>query len=124
MMFPSPRRPRLFLAGCLALAAGASGCSSNDEGSRQAGNLGTRVCIINYWTDTVSVKFTKKDTDTGTGPLKPNNVFCAEGTKASYGDVEGILVFPEPARALYFVANNPRVRDTNVGISRVERVCC
>ena len=110
-MFSSARRPRLFLAAFLALAAiaaGASGCSSSDEGSRQAsGDIGTRICIINYWTDTVSVKFTTKDTDTGTGPLGPNRTFCAEGTSTFYFDVAGILVFPKPARALYFVANTP-----------------
>jgi hypothetical protein len=104
MMFPVSRRPRLLLAGFLAIAAGASGCSSNDEGSRQAGGLGTRICIINFWTDTVRVKFTNKDTDTGTGPLRPNNTFCAEGTKGVLPDVDGTLVFPEPARALYFGA--------------------
>ncbi len=107
-MFSSPRRPRLFLAGFLALAAiaaGASGCSSSDEVSRQAsGDIGTRVCVINYWTDTVSVKFTVKDTDTGSGPLGPNRTFCAEGTSAIGFDVAGRLVFPKPARALYFEA--------------------
>ena len=111
MMFSTPRRPRLFLAGFLALAAiaaGASGCSSSDEGSRQAsGDIGSRVCIINYWTDTVSVKFTTKDTETGTGPLKPNNVFCAEGTSIIGFDVEGTIVFPKMARALAFEVVTP-----------------
>jgi hypothetical protein len=108
MKFPSPRRPRLFLAGFLALAAiaaGASGCSSSDEGSRQAGSLGTRVCVINFWTDTVSVNFTTKDTETGSGPLKPNNEFCAEGTSSLYFEVVGTIVFPKPARALAFEAS-------------------
>jgi hypothetical protein len=110
MKLSSPRRPRLFLAGFLALAAiaaGASGCSSSDEGSRQAaGHLGTRVCIINYWTDTVSVQFTTKDTETGSGPLGPNRTFCAEGTSSLTFDVVGKLVFPKPARALAFVSDS------------------
>jgi hypothetical protein len=108
-MFPASRRPRLVLAGFLALAAisaGASGCSSSDEGSRQAsGDIGSRVCVLNYWTDTVSVKFTTKDTETGTGPLGPNRTFCAEGTSSIGTDLEGILVFPKPARALFFASN-------------------
>jgi hypothetical protein len=109
-MASTSRGPRLFIAAFLALAAilaGLSGCSSSEEEARQAGNLGTRICILNSWTEKVSVRYTKKDTDTGTGPLGPGMQSCAEGTMVTYGDVEGILVFPEPARALFFSANNP-----------------
>jgi hypothetical protein len=126
MMFSSPRRPRLFLAAFLALAAisaGASGCSSSDEGSRQASedeDIGTRVCVINYWTDTVSVKFTVKDTETGSGPLGPNRTFCAEGTSAFSFDVVGMLVFPKPARALIFASDTLSVMKPNVQLGQFE----
>jgi hypothetical protein len=109
-MVSMSRGPRRFFAVFLALAAivaGASGCSSSDEPSREAGNLGTRICVLNSWTEKIAVQYTKKDTDTGTGPLQPGMQSCAEGTMVTYGDVEGILAFPEPARALFFQANNP-----------------
>lgn len=93
-----------------AIAAGASGCSSSDEESREAANLGTRVCILNSWTEKVSVKYTKKDTATREGLLGSGEQSCAEGTSVvTSGDVNGTIEFPEPARALYFAANNPWV---------------
>jgi hypothetical protein len=113
MMFPASRRPRLVLAGFLALAAiaaGASGCSSSDEGSRQAGNLGTRVCIINNWTDTVSIKYTIKDTSTREGDLPPGEQSCAEGTMAWGCDVNGAIAFPELGLSAEFSAYNPWVQ--------------
>jgi hypothetical protein len=110
MMFSSPRRLRLFLVGFLALAAivaGASGCSSSDEGSRQAGNLGTRVCIINNWTDTVSIKYAIKDTSTREGDLPPGEQSCAEGTMAWECDVNGAIVFPKLGLSAEFSVYNP-----------------
>ena len=110
MSFSVLRRPRLFLAAFLALVAivaGASGCSKSDEESRQAGNLGTRVCILNSWTEKVGVEYITKDTDTGTGPLGPSMQSCAEGTGKMMGDVDGELMFPAPTPALGFQANNP-----------------
>jgi hypothetical protein len=110
MSFSVLRSPRLFLAVFSALVlivAGASGCSSSDEGSRQAGNLGTRVCILNSWSEKVGVEYINKDTDTGTGPLGPSMQSCAEGTGQMLGDVTGELTFPEPIPALGFSANNP-----------------
>jgi hypothetical protein len=108
-MVSMSRGPRPLFAASLALAAivaGVSGCSSSDEASRDAGNLGTRICILNSWTETVSVQYTKRDTDTGTGPLKPGMQSCAEGTSIPY-DVLGVMVFPAPTRALFFEATNP-----------------
>lgn len=113
MVFVS-RGPRRFFAAFLALTAivaGASGCSSSDEPSREAGHLGTRICILNSWTEKVFVQWTKKDTDTGTGPVVPGMQVCAEGTFADITDVGGDLEFPAsfgsnpwPVR---FGVNNP-----------------
>ena len=105
-MVSMSRGPGSLLAAFLALAAiiaGASGCSSSDEETRQeaAGNLGTRICILNSWTEKVSVQYTKSDTDTGTGPLGPAVQSCAEGTSATPFDVQGVLVLPEPTQALF-----------------------
>ncbi len=70
MSFSVLQRPRLFLAAFLALVAivaGASGCSSSDEEWRQARNLGVRICILDSWTETVSVRHTIKDVSTREG---------------------------------------------------------
>jgi hypothetical protein len=96
-MVSMSRGPRRFFAAFLALTAivaGASGCSSSDEPSREAGNLGTRLCILNSWTEKVIVQWTKRDTDTGTGPVVPGMQVCAEGTFAVGEDVAGDLDFP------------------------------
>ena len=106
-MVSMSRGPRRFFAAFLALAAivaGASGCSSSDEPSRDAGVLGTRLCILNSWTEKLSVQYTSRDTDTGTGPLGPGMQSCAEMTFKP--GVQGVIVFPAPTRALFFQANN------------------
>ncbi len=108
MSFSALRRPRPFLAAFLALfaiVAGASGCSSSDEESRQAGNLGVRICILNSWTETVSVRYTIKDTSTREGNLSPGEQSCAEGTMATGCDVNGAIVFPEQAVTSVFNAS-------------------
>ena len=112
--------PGAFVGAFLALAAivaGASGCSSSDEGSRQAGNLGTRVCILNSWTEKVGVEYINKDTDTGTGPLGPSMQSCAEGTGQMLEEVGGELTFPAPTPALGFSANNPWTGAPRFGLS-------
>ena len=111
-MVSMSRGPRRFFAAFLALTAivaGASGCSSSDEPSREAGNLGTRLCILNSWTEKVIVQWTKRDTDTGTGPLGPGMQSCAEGTFATGCDVNGAIIFPEQEAALVFSVYNPWV---------------
>ena len=112
--FSVSRRPRLSLAAFLALiaiAAGASGCSSSDEGSRQAANLGTRICILNSWTEKVTVQYTAKDTSTREGNLSPGEQSCAEGSTlfSPRNDVDGILVLPEPARFFFMSSTNSSV---------------
>ncbi len=124
-MVSMSRGPRRFFAVFLALAAivaGASGCSSSDEPSRKAGNLGTRLCILNSWTEKVFVQWTKKDTDTGTGPVVPGMQVCAEGTFAAGADVAGDLEFtpsfgsnPIPMK---FEARNPLVGAPFVSVDR------
>ncbi len=115
-MFSVSRGPGSTLAAFLALTAviaGASGCSSTDAESRQAATLGTRLCVLNSWTEKVSVVYTKKDTSTREGLLGPNEQSCAEGTDTwgtdvgALNDVGGYIRFPEPARALAFTAGNP-----------------
>jgi hypothetical protein len=112
--FSVSRRPRLSLAAFLALAAiaaGASACSSSDEPSREAAHLGTRICILNSWTEKVFVQWTTKDTDTGTGPVVPGMQVCAEGSSSSIRDVGGDFEFPASFGSnpipLKFGVNNP-----------------
>ena len=110
--------PGAFVGAFLTLAAivgGASGCSSSDDGSRQAGVLGSRVCILNSWTEKVGVVYRVKDTDTGTGPLGPSMQSCAEGTGADT-DVGGDLTFPAPIPALQFWAANYWTGAPNFGL--------
>ena len=87
--------------GALAFITTFSACSSSQEAvsssttasatadiDRQAGNLGTRVCIVNESTRTATVLFTKRDTARGEGSVAPGNQACGEGTFGSGNDVE------------------------------------
>jgi hypothetical protein len=75
--------------------------------AREAGNLGTRICVLNNWTEQVSVTYAIKDTDTGTGPLGPGMQSCAEGTFFTGCDVNGAIISPELGAAAVFSAYNP-----------------
>ena len=104
------RGPGSFLASFLALTAivaGASGCTSTDAGPRLAANLGTRICIVNSWTETVNVTYDLKDTSIGEGDIRPGYQSCAEGTRFDFTDVGGDLVLPDPAQPFEFSATNP-----------------
>ena len=106
------RGPRPFLAAFLALAAiiaALSGCSSSDEGSREAANLGTRICILNSGNEEVLVQYTLKDSDTGTGPLGTNQQSCAEGTSAMDCDLNGVITHPESGLQSVFTLYNPLI---------------
>ena len=87
--------------GALAFITTFSACSSSQEAvsssttasaaadiDRQAGNLGTRVCIVNESTRTANVVFTKRDTARGEGSVAPGNQACGEGTFGWGNDVE------------------------------------
>ena len=88
--------------GALAFITTFSACSSSQEAvsssttasaaagiDRQAGNLGTRVCIVNESTRTANVVFTKRDTARGEGSVAPGNQACGEGTFFQGFDVDG-----------------------------------
>ena len=87
--------------GALAFITTFSACSSSQEAvsssttasaaadiDRQAGNLGTRVCIVNESTSKATVLFTKRDTARGEGSVAPGNQACGEGFFAIGNDVE------------------------------------
>ena len=83
----------------LLLAACGSEPTAADP-SREAGNLGTRVCLVNdtgqpnqgdIWLSlTGSVAFTKSDTDQS-GPFLPGTRLCGEGTFGTGDDVAAVL---------------------------------
>ena len=109
-MMSTSRGPGSVLATFLALTAivtGASGCSSTEAGPRLAANLGTRICIVNSWTESVNVTYDQKDTSTREGDIPPGSESCAEGTKFNDTDVSGYLVLPDPALPFAFRASNP-----------------
>jgi len=81
-----------------------SGCGSSD---REAGNLGTRVCIQNQSQIAANVTFTKKDTARGEGALAQGSQACGEGTFFLGNDVEGRITLAPPVSDLTFEASNP-----------------
>jgi hypothetical protein len=110
-MVSTSRGPGSLVAVFLALAAivaGASGCSSSDEDSRQAGRLGVRICVLNSWTEKVSVQYTLKDTSTREGLLAPGEQSCAEGTmNVKDCDVSGEILYPDLSLVSRFSLTNP-----------------
>ena len=109
-MMSVSRGPGSFLATFLALSAivtGVSGCSSADAGPRLAANLGTRICIVNSWTQSVNVTYGQKDTSTQEGDIPPGSQSCAEGTRFNGSDVDGVILLPEPVLPFAFTASNP-----------------
>lgn len=82
------RRVLALVAGCgapiLLVACGSE--PTADEPSRQAGNLGTRVCLVNSTTLDATVAFTRKDT-AEEGAFPPGTQLCGEGTFGTGADV-------------------------------------
>lgn len=85
--------------GALLLVAACGSEPTADEPSRNAGNLGTRVCLVNNDTGqrtsedigdsvtlTATVAFTRKDT-AEEGAFPPGKQLCAEGTFGTGSDV-------------------------------------
>ena len=95
--------------GALAFITTFSACSSSQEAvsssttasatadiDRQAGRLGTRVCIVNESTRTATVLFTKRDTARGEGSVAPGNQACGEGTTVFGNAVEASATMVSP----------------------------
>ena len=86
-----------------------AGCGSQPtaaEPSREAGNLGVRVCLVNNTTLDASVVFTVKDT-AQEGAFPPGSQLCGEGTFGVGNDVAGNVVWATPSWTTGFQAENP-----------------
>lgn len=97
---------RVTSVGLLVLVAGLAlgGCSSSN---REAGNLGTRVCIENKSSFSATVGFTKRDTGRGEGSLAAGSWACGEGTFFMGNDVEGTIALASPLSEIKVTASNP-----------------
>ena len=92
-----------------------SGCSSTEAGPRQAGFLGTRICIENNFADEVNVTYTRMDPDASRkdpsyyeGDMPKDTETCAEEV-GSYFDpmtVAGNLVIPGQPLPFGFKGSN------------------
>ena len=104
----------LGLVAALALA----GCSRPAADSRQAGNLGTRVCVVNQSSQTPTVTFTLRDTGTD-GPLARGAQACGEGTMGGgKNDVEGRIAFSAPLANMTLWGNNPWIGAPGAGVEQ------
>lgn len=102
-------RPIAFLpiAGAAVLALSACGSDPTaTEPSREASNLGTRVCIVNNTSLEAYVTFTKKDTAQADSTPAVGRV-CGEGTFGVGDDVAGQVSWVSPAWVTEFSATNP-----------------
>jgi hypothetical protein len=111
-MTPTRRNVRpiatfLPIAGAVVLALSACGSEPTaTEPSREAGNLGTRVCVVNNTSLQASVTFTKKDTGQD-GAFSAGGRLCGEGTFGVGDDVVGKVNWVSPAWVTEFSAKNP-----------------
>jgi hypothetical protein len=73
---------RVRSVGSLVLIVGLAlgGCSSSN---REAGVLGSRVCIVNESSRAATVVFTVRDTARGEGSVAPGYQACGEGTMSA-----------------------------------------
>jgi hypothetical protein len=111
-MTPTRRNVRpiatfLPLAGAVVLALSACGSEPTaTEPSREAGNLGTRVCVVNNTSLEAYVTFTKKDTAQA-GATPAVGRVCGEGTFGVGDDVVGQVSWVNPVWVTEFSATNP-----------------
>ena len=113
------RRASLLLALAVMMPMALSACSSGSADvapSREAGNLGTRICLVNNTNLQASVKFLLKDTSED-GEFPPGARRCGEGTSALSEDVTGYVQFRDPYWKLSFAASNPWVGSPKVKLS-------
>jgi len=96
-------RPFVMVFG-LAIMTSLAGCATD---GRQAGNLGTRVCVINNSSQTPTITWQKMDTATLQGPLGQGAQACAEGTFFVGDDVTGTIALNAPIATMSLNASNP-----------------
>ena len=101
-----------------------AGCSQPAPDARQAGNLGTMVCVINQSSKVPTVNFTLRDTGTN-GPVSTGGQACGEGTMgAGKNDVEGEILFPAPLKSMTLYGNNPWIGAPGAWIHQVGGNSC
>ena len=85
------------------------GCA-RPEAARDAGNLGTRVCLTNQTNGPIEILFSRADTSTGSGQVTAGGQACAEGTVFRGFDVAGSVTAASSAGStlsMEFFARNP-----------------
>ena len=85
------------------------GCA-RPEAARDAGNLGTRVCLTNQTNGPIEILFSRADTSTGSGQVTAGGQACAEGTFATDFDVVGSVTAASSTGStlsMEFFARNP-----------------
>jgi len=89
-----------------ASSAAAASAAASSGASREAGNRGTEVCVINNTSLNVSVSFSKKDT-AQEGSIPAGGKKCGEGTFGVGNDVVGTLSYDDASWQTNFSATNP-----------------
>lgn len=111
----SPRFPALLAlvaaATVMVSACGSSSTSADSasaEPTRDAGNLGVRVCVVNNTSLETSITFTKKDTSQD-GAIPAGGRLCGEGTFGVGDDIEATVTWSSPSWQSAISASNPWV---------------
>ena len=95
-----------------------AGCGSDPLAAgpvREAGVLGTRVCLTNNTLLDARVVFTRQDT-ADQGAFPPGSMMCGEGTFARDDDVAGRVVWATPSWETGFKAANPVIGKPHMGV--------
>ena len=98
----------LIALGCAAplLLAACGSEPTAAEPSREAGNLGTRVCVVNNTSLEATIAFSRKDT-AQEGAIPAGGRLCGEGTFGMGNDVAGTVTWANPSWTTSFTASNP-----------------
>jgi hypothetical protein len=94
----------LLLAACSSEPTAAEPTAA--EPSREAGNLGTRVCVLNNTSLEATIAFSRKDT-AQEGVIPAGGRACGEGTFGTGRDVIGKVTWGNPSWITEFSASNP-----------------